>query len=538
VSKDKALKFIKYYDKLKADRHTWDSHWREIAEYILPNKDNINGAKTSGEKKFSDLYDGTAVHSNELLASALHGMLTNPTTPWFGLTTGVPQLDADDDVRKWLQDTVRAILNIMNNSNFQTEIHETYLDIGSLGTGALLIDEDDTDVLRFLSIPIYEVYIDENHKGVVNTVARCFKKPVKDVVDEFGEEVFKSQGCEDLLKKPLLEVEVLHVVGENTTYNPFKLEYGNYRYYSEYILKEKKIILESKGYNTFPMAIPRWTKISGEKYGRSPGMKALPDIKMINQMMKVTIRAAQKIVDPPLQAPDESLTGPVRTSPGAITYYKSGTNDRVEPLITGGRVDLGMDLMDDVRTRIRSAFFIDQLQLREGPQMTATEVMQRTEEQLRLLGPILGRQHNELLKPLIERCFEICFKRGVLPPIPQKLQGKKIDVQYSSMIARAQKTAELESFNRMIGLCAPLFQLDPTVQDNLDADKAFHYISQTLALPYEIIRNKIDVKNLRKDRAEQARVAQQQQQEAHNVEMMNKAAPVIAGANGQGQAAS
>jgi hypothetical protein len=534
MSKDKAVKLIKYYDKMKADRHTWDSHWQEIAEYILPNKDDIHGTKTAGEKKFSDLYDGTAVHSNELLASALHGMLTNPTTPWFGLTTGVPALDADDDVRKWLQESVRSMHNIMNNSNFQTEIHETYLDIGSLGTGALLIDEDDNDIVRFLSIPIYQIYIDENYKGMVNTVARCFKKPIKDIVDEFGEEVFAANDCATLLKKPHEEMEILHIVGENTAYNPFKIEYGNNRYYSEYILKDKKIVLDSKGYSTFPLAIPRWTKMSGEKYGRSPGMKALPDIKMINQMMKVTLRAAQKMVDPALQIPDDGMMGPVRTAPGAFNYYKSGSNDRVEPILTGGRPDIGMDLMEDVRTRIRSAFFIDQLQLREGPQMTATEVMQRTEEQLRLLGPILGRQHNELLKPLVDRVFEICAKRGKLPPLPEKLKGlKKIDVQYSSMIARAQKTAELESFNRMIGLCAPLFELDPSVRDNLDCDKAFHYISSTLALPYEIVRNKLDVKKMREAQAKEAQEMRAMQAEAHEAETMAKTAPVIAGANGQ-----
>jgi hypothetical protein len=530
---EKALKLIKYYEKLKADRATWESHWREIAEYIIPNKDAITGQKAAGEKKFSDLFDGTAVHSNELLASALHGMLTNPTTPWFGLTTGVPQLDQDDDVKKWLQDCVRVMHNIMNNSNFQTEIHEVYLDIGSFGTGALLIEEDDVDVLRFLSIPIYQMYIDENYKGMVSTVARCFKKPVKDIVDEFGEEIFEEHKLGDLLKDPHKEFEVLHVIGENTKYNPHVIEVGNNKFYSEYILKEKKITLSSKGFNTWPMPVPRWTKISGEKYGRSPGMKSLPDIKMINQMMKVTLRSAQKVVDPPLQAPDDGIMGPIRTTPGAISYYRAGSQDRIEPLNTGARIDFGFQIMEDVRTRIRSAFFIDQLQLREGPQMTATEVQQRTEEQLRLLGPILGRQHNELLKPMVDRVFEICLKRGQFDKMPDKLSGlKKIDVQYSSMIARAQKTAELESFNRMIGLLGPMVQLDPTITDNIDADKTYQYISEKLGLPYEISRNKIDLKKLRDSRAEAAQKAQAQQDEAHQTEVMSKQAPVIQGMNG------
>lgn len=528
MSKESATRFIKYYEKLRGDRSNWDQLWREVSEYILPNKDNISGGNTPGQKKATDLYDATGVHSNVLLAAALHGMLTNPSLPWFGLTTGIDALDSDDDVRKWLQDSARIMLNVMNNSNFQTEIHEVYLDQGSLGTGALLINEDDIDIVRFLSIPIYEMFIDENYKGVVNTLARCFKKPMKDIIEEYGEEVLMENGLSSLMKDPLKEFEILHMVGENSTYNPHETKVGNFRYYSETILKEKKVTLKSKGFNTFPMAIPRWNKISGEKYGRSPGMNALPDVKMINQMMKTTLRAAQKMIDPPLQAPDEGMMGPLRTTPGAINWYRSGTSDRVEPILTGGRVDFGFQLMDDVRKRIRSAFFIDQLQMPQGPQMTATEVMQRTEEQLRLLGPILGRQHNELLKPLVDRVFDICFRRGLFGKIPAKLANlKKIDVQYSSQIAQAQKMAALESFNRMLGMATPLFQMDPNTMDNLDTDQAFHYISKTVGLPYELTRTKNDVKKLREAKAEQAKAMQAQQQEQHEAEVGSKVAPVL-----------
>jgi hypothetical protein len=305
--------------------------------------------------------------------------------------------------------------------------------------------------------------------------------------------------------------------------------FENKPFYSCYVLKDKKIILREKGYNTFPYAIPRWTKISGEKYGRSPAMKCLPDIKMINQMMKVTIRSAQKVVDPPLMAPDDGAMGPIRTAPGAINYYRAGTADRIEPLVTGARIDFGFQIMEDVRTRIRSAFFIDQLQLRQGPQMTATEVMQRTEEQLRLLGPILGRQHNELLKPLIDRIFDILYRRGQLPPAPQALAGMKLEVQYSSMIARAQKTSELESLNRMFQIAAPLFQVDQTVTDNFNPDAAFRYIANTLSLPYELIRDDKDVKKLREARSQAAQQAQEQMNQAHEAEMVSKTAPVIQG---------
>ncbi len=533
IENEKAQKIVKLYEKLKSDRVNWDSHWRDIAEFVIPNKDNVyQFDRAPGEKKHNEIFDSTAIHSNELLGSALHSMLTNPTNIFFGLSTGSSQLDKNDEVRKWLQECVRRMHQILNNSNFQTEIHEVYLDIGSFGTGALFIDEDDNDYIRFLSHPIYQMYIDENYKGVVNTVVRCFKKPLKDIKEEFGVEWLENDPVLKMqMTDPHKEYEIIHSVGENTEYNPYAPAKIDKPFYSCYVLKEKKVILREKGYNTFPYAIPRWTKISGEKYGRSPAMKSLPDIKMINQMMKVTIRSAQKTVDPPLMAPDDGVMGPVRTSPGAINYYRAGTQDRIEPLLTGARIDFGFQIMEDVRTRIRSAFFIDQLQLREGPQMTATEVMQRTEEQLRLLAPILGRQHNELLKPLINRVFDILLKRGQLPDIPQALSGINLEVQYSSMIARAQKTAELESLNRLFTIGAPIFQVDQTVVDNLNSDAAIRYIANTLSLPHEIMREEKEVKKLRESRAQQAQAAQAQMQEAHEAEMLSKAGPVIQGAN-------
>jgi hypothetical protein len=293
------------------------------------------------------------------------------------------------------------------------------------------------------------------------------------------------------------------------------------------VLKEHAKILSEGGFDEFPYAVPRWTKISGEMYGRSPAMKALPDIKMINQMMKVTLRAAQKIVDPILLLPDDGVVLPFKSSPGAINYYRAGSQDQIKPLETGSRIDFGYQVMEDVRTRIRSAFFIDQLQLREGPQMTATEVMQRTEEQLRLLAPVLGRLHHELLSPLIDRCFGILYRKRILPQAPEALQGRKVDVQFSSMIARAQKTAELEGFNRFITFAGPIMQIQQDTVDNINGDDALRYIANKLDLPHEFIRYEVELKKLREARAQAAQEAAAQQQQMAQAEVVNKVAPAM-----------
>ena len=256
-------------------------------------------------------------------------------------------------------------------------------------------------------------------------------------------------------------------------------------------------------------------------------MKSLPDIKMLNEVMKTQIRGAQKAIDPAVQVPDDGFFRSVRLYPGGINHYRAGTNDRIEPINTNPRIDLGQAFMDDIRIRIKQAYFADQLQLREGPQMTATEVRQRTEEQLRLLGPILGRQHNELLKPLVERVFGILLRKGMFPDPPQEIAGKDLNVNYVSQIAKAQKASEADNLMRVIQTVSPLIEFDPSILDNVNPDAAFKYSAGMFDLPQDIMRSSKELKQLREQRAQAQQQAQQQEQEAAEAETVSKLAPVM-----------
>jgi len=178
--------------------------------------------------------------------------------------------------------------------------------------------------------------------------------------------------------------------------------------------------------------------------------------------------------------------------------------------------------------RIRRAFFVDQLRLTEGPQMTATEVLQRTEDQMRLLAPVMGRQQSELLRPLVSRTFEIMMRRELLLPAPEELEGRQIDIQYSSLIAKAQRVQEAQSITRTLEQAAAFIQLDPTVVDNLDGDQAILTIARVHGLPQEIIRNKDEVEGIRQARQEAQQQAAEQQQQAQQAETVSKVGPAVA----------
>jgi hypothetical protein len=525
ADKDEAKRIVKLWESIDAEVSNWKTHCQEVYSYIVPRKNDFTSVRPSGDERGSELFDSTAILANEKLASALHGMLTNPETKFFEITFGDPTLDEDEEVKNWCQETGNRMFRVLNNSNFQTEIYEEYIDLGAIGMSCLFMGESDENVLHFSSRSMKEIRVRENNMGLIDTVLRGYEWRASQCVDEFGEE-----NCPDFIvaaskKDNQTKYFIIHSVEplpkKNAKGHTFK---------SSYVLRDKKFLFKSgKGENGFweaPYAVPRWSKVTGETTGRGPGMSTLPDIRMINAMMETVIQAGQITVAPPMQVEDDSVIGDVRLTPLGVTVVRQGSE--IKPLITGARIDYGQNMLEDVRGRINAGFYVDQLTLKSGPQMTAEEVIKRTEEMLRLMGPILGRQHFELLRPLITRVYGIMDRRGLLPPKPAIVNGKKFDVRYSSLIARAQRMAEGQNLVRAMSTLQPLAQLNPQSMDIIDMDQVYRNVWDIYGLRHNMLKTSRDLKKQREADAQMKQKAMQQQQEAHEAEVAGKTAPMMA----------
>ena len=515
---------ISRFDRLAGTRATWETHWQEVADYMLPRKADITKRRARGDKRMEKIFDSSPLQALELLASSLHGMLTNPSTPWF--TLRFKQLESlnDDEAKLWLEEATEVMYTAFNRSNFQQEIFELYHDLITFGTAAMFVEEDEEDLIKFSTRHIDEVYVAENEKGKIDTIFRKFHMTSRALVQKFGNNV--SQDIQTSVKKnPYEEIQIIHAVYPRNEFNPKKKDKANMPFESVYFEYKNGNELSVSGFKEFPFVVPRYLKASHEVYGRSPAMTALPDVKMLNEMSKVTIKAAQKQVDPPLLVPDDGFLLPVRTVPGGLNFYRSGTRDRIEPLNIGANNPLGLNMEEQRRDAIRAVFYVNQLQLQQGPQMTATEVIQRNEEKMRLLGPVLGRLQSELLKPLIDRVFNILLRNNQFAQPPESLSGVEIDIEYVSPLAKAQKSTELQSIMRGIEILGSLANVAP-VFDYVNFDNLVKHVADIVGMPQKLLKSQSEVTAIRDQQQQQQQEQMQMQQAQQAAQMAGAVAPL------------
>lgn len=492
--------FLTRLAALKLNRANWETIWQEIAELVLPNQADFTSMNTPGTRRMNKVFDATGIHVNQLLAAGLFSMLTSSAQKWFEFALTSPQFASRRSVKLWMDMTTDITFDEVNRpeAGFNTATHECYLEYGAFGTLVMFITENkEMNSLKFLSLPLHECYLCENDDGHVDTLYRRYPRSVRQLIQRFGAEavhpvILKLYNEKQYEKK----INAIHVIEPSLDKPPFT-------YTSAYVDVENKHIMQMKGYYEQPFVAARFYKAAHETYGRGPGFTALPDIKMLQEIMKNTLRAGQKTVDPPLMVPDDGFLNPVRTTPGGLNYYRAGTPDRVEALNMGANPALGYEIMDDLKQRIREIFFVDQLQLNTGPQMTATEVLQRTEEKLRLMGPLLGRLQSEFLGPLLTRVFGLLGRMGKYPKPPEEIEREKFKVSYTSPIARAQEQTEANGLMRAMQVLSPFIEITPEIADNFNGDELTTGVFTMFSVSPKYLQDPEQVQASREQRSQQ-----------------------------------
>ncbi len=540
----KRMRFEILRAELELDRASFEPHWRELSEHFMPRRARFTTSDTNrGEKRSQKIIDTTPIYAARTLRAGMMSGITSPARPWFRLMTPDPALSEFGPVKQWLDD-VRSLMSArFLRSNLYQALPTLYGDMGVFATGAMLIEEDDETTIRCTPFPIGEYYLANDARLQVRTFMRKFRLTVRQVVQKFGRRGPDGRIADwsnvSTRVKNLWDnnqrgtwVDVVHVIIENLEHDPRRLESKFKRYADCYYEiggaaslaggdaggEGYGSILAERGYDDFPVLAGRWELAAGDVYGTDcPGMTALGDNKQLQFGEKKAAQILDKIDRPPMVAPTVMRSQKLTQLPGDVTYMDETTDKKFRPAydVSQFRFDYLEQKQQAVRSRIDRAFYVDLFLLMaqsDRRDITATEIIERKEEKLLALGPMLEQVNQDVLDPLIDRTFGIMVRRGEIPPPPKELQGEELRVDYVSIMAQAQKAlgrSGLQGFMSFVGEVAQVKQ-DPSVFDKVDTDQAIDEAGEAFGVPTRIIVGDEQVAAIRKARAD----AQRQQQQA------------------------
>ena len=534
-SRSKRDRYMALKGKMWSDRSTYETHWRELSEFLLPRRTRwMMQDRNRGDKRNAKIIDSTARFAVRTLASGLHAGLTSPARPWFKLTTPDPNLRKLPAVKAWLHQVTQRISSAFLQSNIYNSLPIVYGDMGTFGTAAMAVMEDRQETLRTYTFPIGSYAISSDERGIVTTFVRELEMTVRQLVGRYA---VKDNGDIDWTNVSRTvkgawdrgdyeqAVQVCWIVQPNSDANPDKLGAKYYPFSSchfELTTDEGKLLRES-GFKQFPILAPRWARASSEdSYGDDcPGMTALGDVKQLQSMQKKKGQAISKLVDPPLVGPTMLRTQTTSLLAGAITYQDVRDGERgLRPIH-----EIGMNLqhltmdIQDVRYLIRRAFHEDLFLMlassdpsRGAADITAREIEERHEEKLLALGPVLESTNDELLDPLIDRSYQMLFDAGLLPEVPEELDNVELKIEYLSIMASAQKLVGVVGQDRLLQTVVPLAEVFPEITDKIDVNRIVDNYVDMLGVDPEVVRTTEQANARSEGRQKQAAAMQQAEQ--------------------------
>lgn len=503
-------------EELKQVRNPWEAEWSALSENIEPSRLRLISRNERSVSR-AKIIDSTATFALRTLASGMHSGITSPARPWFRLTTYDPDLKDFAPVKNYLAQVEQRMREVFQSSNLYNSFHTGYGDLGLFGQSyGILVDDDDT-VVRMMQQMTGRCWIARDEAGRATTLYRQFRWSVQKIVGRFG-----YAKCSQNVKHAYDQAkydqtfDIWHAIEPRLSRDPSKIDKANKRFLSNYWEDgaNEGQLLEESGFDENPIIAPAWELAGDDHYSTSPGQVVLGDVKMLQKEQTRKLEGIDKKVRPPMTGPTSMRNNPASLLPGSMTYSDDPTGKGYRPAMEV-RLDL-TELHADIREvqdRINRGFYADlflMLANMEGVQpRTTVEIAERKEEKLLALGPVLENIYSGQLEPVIDRTFAIMNRRNELPPAPPELQGQDLKIEYTSILAQAQKAVATGSLERGVGFIGQIAAVKPDVLDKWDADQTIDEYWDMIGAPPSTLVPDDKVAEIRASRAKKQAQAEQ-----------------------------
>lgn len=513
--------------QLKSARSVHESHWRDCYRFGAPERQQVFGDSSVSfgkerETQRADLFDSTAAEAVQLLVASIVSGVTPSNAQWFeAVPDGIDDETEMSEGERWLEDVCKFMFRNIHAANFDSEAPETVTDVTVAGWGIIYIDinREAGGGYVFESWALGDCFIGSTRADqIIDTVYREHRMTAEAMINEYGEQNCHSSIVETAKRNPNDMINLLHIICPRKSKGAGQLN-KDMPFASYHIDLANKHLVKESGFHEFPCAVPRMRRIPNSLYGNGQMSYALPDAKSANRLMRITLESADLALGGMWLAKDDGVLNPHTVKIGPRRVIVANDTDSMKRLDDGTNFQVADYLLTGLQGGIRKKLMADQLPPIGAKQMTATEINTRTSIIRQMLGPTYGRFQAEYLIPLLDRCFGLAFRSGVLGAPPKELQGRNLSFKFTSPMALAQRAEQVAATEQFIASVAGAAEIEPTILDNINFDAAAQIMGTGRGVPASVLRSAEEMQELRQARQE-AQQAQQEQQQQQQMQAM------------------
>jgi len=508
------------------ERQEYEAYWKDLSKYLLPGRGiyQLFAKPQKRELVHRKVINNTGNDALQVFTSGFHGGLTASSRPWVKFKWKDPKLDSISALKMWLDKVSKRFHNSLLRSNFYETMPVYYNELAGFGTGALYMGElwDYPSPFHFEVLTAGEYCFTLDSLGFPSMFFRQIFKPAKDVVKEF-------KNVDETTKRlaetnPNDFVTVIQVITAGKTWGK---QYTSYYYQPTNNPQTNGEFLKVNGFYEFPVFLSQWEPVGNDPYGTGLGIRALPDLKSLQEMEMAYRMGVHRVVKPPLQAPPR-LKGHVKTLPDYV-IWNANPNEKVEEFLKT-QLDLNAvgNSIERIETKLRRLFFNDLfITASRDPNaspLKAAEVYEKKEERLIRIGPSTERLLSRTLQPLVLRGLQILKRHDMLPVVPPEYINMvgDLELEFVSPLAQSQKLVAMQSINNFLGFAAGIAQFDPAAKDKVNTDRLMDEGADIFGVPMSIMSTKDELTKVRQDRMQMAQKQQQKEDALLQAELKSK----------------
>lgn len=512
---DLATQIMRRKTSLQSDRLPHEQTWRDCFDYSFPERGsgfyNETSDATALQAKRAQLMDSTSTDAAEIQASAVMSGGTPSSSRWFGLSAG----DDTPEEKRWLDNASDIIFKNIHGSNFDSVGMDCCLDMMAAGWFVLNIEEGRQTGYHFEEWPQASCYITTSKPGgLPDTLIRCYQLTAEQSINDFGQDAVSDKVRQLVANnKPDTKVQfVQSIYPRGAAIQGLRAK--NLPFASCHVEVDTKHLVKESGYHECPFVAPRYSKLPNSEYAIGPVFRALPDIKQLNRLVYLEDTNLDMAVSGMWIAEDDGVLNPRTVKVGPRKIIVANSVESMKALKSGADFNVAFSKKESLQAAIRRALRADQLAPSDSAVRTAYEISVRVQQVRQLLGPLYGRMQAEWYAPMIDRCFGIAFRAGVLGAPPESLAGRITNATFQSPNAKAQMLEEVTAVEATFAVVGQLAeaQQDPGVWDTVNVDEGIRIIGEGRGAPQKILRSDDEVMAIRQQRQQAQQQAQQQQQ--------------------------